>query len=130
MDDVKDKNLERDNRNKGPESSKVSSTTKCYKCQGYRHLAASCPSLVRVTIINGTPTEATESNSNVYIFKGEHYEADEEPTSDDVGLNCINQTLSTYLSVVRCVPSQPIEVNDWRKKYYLPHVHQNWKQKL
>jgi len=31
-------------------------------------------------------------------------ETDENPISDDVGLNCINQTPSTHLSVVRCVP--------------------------
>jgi len=31
-DDIKGKSLEWDNRNKGPKFSKVSSTTKCYKC--------------------------------------------------------------------------------------------------
>ena len=51
----------------------------------------------------------------MYTFKGEDSETDEEPTSDDVGLNCINQTGSTHLFVVKCVPSQPIEKDDWRK---------------
>ena len=79
-DDIKGKNLEQENRNKGHESSKVSSTTKCYKCHGYGHLAASCPNLDRITIINGTPTEATESDSDVYIFKGEEdSETDKDP---------------------------------------------------
>jgi len=50
----------------------------------------------------------------VYIFDGEE-ETDEEPTSDDVDLNGINQTHSTHLSVVRCVLSQPTEKDDWRK---------------
>jgi len=59
--------LERDNKNKSPELFKVNSTTKCYKCQGYGH--ASCPSLVRITIIDGTSTEATELDSDVYIFE-------------------------------------------------------------
>ena len=86
-DDIKGKSLEPDNRNKGPDSSKVSSTIKCYKCQCYGHLAANCPSLA---IIDGTLTEATEPDSDVYIFKGEEDSGDEEPTSDNIGLNCIN----------------------------------------
>jgi len=48
----------------------------------------------------------------VYIFKGEDSETDEEPTSDDVGLNYINQTPLTHLSVIKCVPSQPAEKDD------------------
>jgi len=60
-------------------------------------------------------TEATEPDFDVYIFEGEDYETDEEPTSDDVGLNCINQTPLTHLSVIRCAPSQPTEMDDWRK---------------
>ena len=51
----------------------------------------------------------------MYIFEGKYFETDEESTSDDVGLNCINRILSTHLSVVRCVPSQPAENDDWRK---------------
>ena len=66
--DIEGKNLERDNINKGPDSSRVSFTTKCYKCQGYGHLAASCPSLVKVIIIDGTPTETIESDSDEYTY--------------------------------------------------------------
>ena len=56
------------------------------------------------------------SHSEEYIYDpGENSEIDEDPTSDDVGLNCINQTPSTHLSVVRCVPSQLAEKDDWRK---------------
>ena len=104
-DDIKGKSLEHHNRNKDPDSFRVSSTTKCYKCQGYGHLAVNCPSLVRITIIDETPTEATKSDSNVYIFKGKDFEIDEEPTSDD-GLNCINQIPSTHLTVVIYGPFQ------------------------
>jgi len=56
--DNRNKSLERDNRNKSLESSKVSFTTKCYKCQVYEHLAVSCLSFVRITIIDGTLTKA------------------------------------------------------------------------
>ena len=56
------------------------------------------------------------SHSEEYIYDpGENFEIDEDPTSNDVGLNCINQTPSTHLSVVRCVPSQLAEKDDWRK---------------
>jgi len=58
---IKGKSLERDNKNKGLELLKISSTIKCYKCQGYKHLATSCPSLIKITIIDGIPTKVTES---------------------------------------------------------------------
>jgi len=51
----------------------------------------------------------------VCVFKGENSETDEEPTSDDVGLNCISQTPSTYLYVVKRVSSLPAKKDDWRK---------------
>jgi len=68
-----------------------------------------------ITIIDGTPIETTESQSEKYIYDPGDVETGEELTSDDVGLNCINQTPSTHLFVIRCVPSQPAEKNDWRK---------------
>ena len=42
-------------------------------------------------------------------------DTDKEITWDDIGLNCIRPTLSTHLSVVRRVPSQPVENDDWKK---------------
>jgi len=51
----------------------------------------------------------------VYIFKREEYKTNEEPTSDDVSLNCIKQTPSTHLSIVKCVSSLPVEKDDWKK---------------
>ena len=77
---------------------------RCYKCQGYEHLAASCPSLVKITIIDGTPTKATESDSDEYTYYPD-VKTDGESSSDDVGLNCIRPTLSTHLSIVKCVLS-------------------------
>ena len=108
--DIKGKSLERDNKNNGPVLFKAGSTTKCYKFQDYRHLAASCPSLVKITIIDRTPTETTESDSEEYTYHSEGVETD-ELSSDDVGLNCIRLTMSTHLSV-KCVPSQPVEKDD------------------
>ena len=112
---IKGKSFERDNKNTSPEFPKVSSIIKCYKCQGYEHLAVNCPSLIGITIINETPTEATESDFDVYIFKEENSKTDEKPRIDDVGFNCIDQAPSGHLSVIRCVLSQPTEEDDWRK---------------
>jgi len=113
-DDIKGKSLERDNINKGPDSSRVSFTTKCYKCQGYGHLAASCPSLVKVIIIDGTPTETIESDSDEYTYHPD-VETDDESSSDDVSLNCIRPTPSTHLSIVKCVPSPLTKQVDWKR---------------
>ena len=90
-----------------------SSTIKCYKCQGYGHLAACCYSLIKITIIDGTPTEITELDSEEYTYHSEGVETDDELSSDDIGLNCIRPTLSPHLSVVKCVPSQPAKKDDW-----------------
>jgi len=89
-DDIKGKSFERDNRHKGPDSSRVSSTTKCYICQGYRHLATNCPSLVKITIIDGTPTEVTESDSDEYTYHPD-VETDDESSSDNIGLTALGQ---------------------------------------
>jgi len=111
---TKGKSLERDNKNKSPEFVKVSSTTKYYKCQGYGHLAASCPNLVKITIIDGTPTEVTESDTEEYTYHPKVVETDES-SSDDVGLNCIRPTPSTHLPVVKCVLFQLARKDDWRR---------------
>ena len=51
------------------------------------------------------PTEAIESDLEEYIYDPGDAETDEEFTSDDVGLNRINQTPSIHLFVIRRVPS-------------------------
>jgi len=91
----------------------VSSTTKCYKCQGYGYLVAICPSLVKITIIDGASIEATGSDSE-YTYHPD-VKTDDVSSSDDVGLNCIRPTPSIHLSVIKCVPSPPAEKVDWRK---------------
>ena len=56
-------------------------------------------------------THAIELDSNRFIFQSGEVDSDidKEITDDNIGLNFIRQTLSTHLSVVRCVPSQPAE---------------------
>jgi len=112
--DIKGKSFEHDNKKKGLEFPKVSSTIKYYKYQGYRHLTVNCPSLDKITIMDGTPTKDTVSLWRVHLWPWD-VETDEKFTSDDVDLNCINKTLSIHLSIVRCVLSQPAEKDEWRK---------------
>ena len=59
--------------------------------RSYGHLAVSCHILVKIIIIDGTPTEAIELDSEEYIYDLRDAEIVEEFTSDDVGLNCINK---------------------------------------
>ena len=75
-------------------------------------MAASCSNLVKITIIDGTPIEATESDSDEYTYHP-NVETDVESSSDDVDLNCIKPTSSTH--VVKCAPSPPTEKIDWRR---------------
>jgi len=53
-----------------------------------------------------TPTEATESKSDVYIFKGEDSETDEDLISDDVG----QSNATTHLSVVKCALTTSLKI--------------------
>ena len=39
---------------------------------------------------------------------------DDETTGNNIGLNCIQPTMSIQLSVARCALSQPKEKDDWR----------------
>ena len=98
------KSLEQDIKNKAPSFAKLVPQPSATNAKVMRHLPVSYPSVVRITIIDGTPTEITELGSEEYIYDLGDVETDEEPTSDDVGLNCINQTPSNHLSVVRCTP--------------------------
>ena len=45
----------------------------------------------------------------MYIFEGEDSETDEEPTNDDVGLNCINHTPSTHFLLLDVSPSNKLK---------------------
>jgi len=58
-----------------------------------------------------------EPGSDKFTFQlGEvDSDTDKEITGDDISLNCIRPTPSTHLSVVRRVPSQPAEKDDWKR---------------
>ena len=47
--------------------SKLSTTIKCYKCQGYRHVAAKYPSTFKIAITDGVPIEAPKPDSTISL---------------------------------------------------------------
>ena len=59
-DNNKSKNTEKD-------FFKISPITKCYKCQGYGHVDANCPSLFKITINNRVPIETPMSDSTISL---------------------------------------------------------------
>ena len=96
---------------------KVSPTIKCYRCQGYQHIATNCSSPSKIALINGLPVVESESESDEFTFQPGDVDSDinEEITCDDVDLNCIRPTPLTHLSVVRCALSKPKEKVNWRR---------------
>ncbi|XP_020258176.1 uncharacterized protein LOC109834550 [Asparagus officinalis] len=117
--DTSSGNKERDNKGKGTERnfSKVSSTTKCYKCQGYGHVAANCPSPVKIAIVNGEPVEELESKTDEFVYhvEEEDFDSSEEFDENDISIGCIRSTPSSQLAVVRCALTQPKDQDDWRR---------------
>jgi len=90
---------------------------KCYRCQGYGHVAANSSSPIKIAIINGMPIADPELELDEFIYRPDKVDSDidEEITGDDIGLHCIRPTSSNYLSVIRCPLSQPKEEDDWRR---------------
>ena len=70
--DTSDKCVEKDTKEKSieKESFKVSPTTKCYKCQVYKHIAANCSINVKFAFVNGVPVAELESDSDEFIYQG------------------------------------------------------------
>ena len=63
--------VEKDDKAKHPEridKSKVSSTTKCFRCQCYGHMAATCPSPFKISVINGSPVEESDSETDEFVY--------------------------------------------------------------
>ena len=48
-------------------NSKISLTTKCYKCQGWGHVAANCPSSFKIDINDGVPIETPKPSSIISL---------------------------------------------------------------
>jgi len=101
------KGKQSDDRSKLSEQilSKFSVSTKSYRCQGYGHIAANCPSEMKITFINGVPTQAPESDDEEITY---HPDISEDDASDydqegsDAECKYIQLAPSNYISVVRC----------------------------
>ena len=82
-----------------------SAFTKCYRCQGYGHIAANCPCEMKITLINGVPTQTPESDDEEVTYYPDINE-DDDSDYDQEGLdaecNYIQLTPSTYIFVARC----------------------------
>jgi len=50
-----------------------------YRCQGYGHVAANCPSEMKITFINGVPIQASESDDDEVTY---HLDINEDDDSD------------------------------------------------
>jgi len=113
-----------DDHSKPPEqtSSKFSASTKCYKCQGYNHIATNCLSEMKVTFVNGVPTQAPESDDEKVTYHPKINEDDDfdyDQESSDAECNYIHLILSNYVSVVRCAFSQE---NNWEELLSFTHL--------
>jgi len=87
---------------------------------------------MKITFVNGVPTQASKSDDEEVTY---HPEINEDDDSDydqegsDVEYNYIQLTPSNYISVVRCAFSQ--EKNDWRRTAFFHTIikigDKNWK---
>ncbi|KAK4489657.1 hypothetical protein RD792_005469 [Penstemon davidsonii] len=108
----KDLNATYPSNNKGKGVSKDAQgrgTQKCYKCQGFGHFAAQCPT-----------KEATRNmlatSSNVNGEEGEYEEEVYEPDFETSDPNLEDdEDDNPQLGVVRCTLAQPKSTDDWRR---------------
>ena len=114
------KNKNRDDRRKPSKqnSSKISVSTKCYRCQSYWHVAANCGNEIEITFIDGDPIKTLDSDSKSFAYhpnleKSDDSEYNQEGFDDEC--NCIRPALLNYISFIRYAFSQYEEKDDWRR---------------
>ena len=67
--DTKGKSIENKGKDTDREFSKLAPAIKCYKCQGYGHVAANYPTPVKIALINREHEVVSESESQEFIFQ-------------------------------------------------------------
>ena len=86
--DTKDKGVESNAKDMSTKNdfSKLSPIIKCYKCQGYGHVAANCPTPFRVVIDKLPVTESTFISEELILQaeEPENYDSDEEIQGDEI----------------------------------------------
>ncbi|XP_072987259.1 uncharacterized protein [Typha latifolia] len=105
--EYKGKNIEKD-------FSKINPRVKCYKCQGYGHVAANCASPYKISLIEEPFEEDSEQDFDGYVHHVDGEEGDFEDEEEENTLGCLRHIASTRLHVVRCALSQPKVNDDWR----------------
>jgi len=71
---------------------------------------------MKITFVNGVPTQAPESNDEEVTYHpdiNEDNDSDYDQEGSDAEYNYIQLASSNYISVVRCAFSQ--EKDDWRR---------------
>ncbi|XP_072993886.1 LOW QUALITY PROTEIN: uncharacterized protein [Typha latifolia] len=110
--EYKGKNIEKD-------FSKINPRVKCYKCQGYGHVAANCASPYKISLIEEPFEEDSEQDFDGYVHHVDGEEGDFEDEEEENTLGCLRHIDSTRLHVVRCALSQPKVNDDWRRSSIL-----------
>ncbi|XP_072962671.1 uncharacterized protein [Typha angustifolia] len=106
--EYKGKNVEKD-------FSKINPRVKCYKYQGYGHVAANCASPYKISLIEEPFEEDSKQDFDGYVHHVDGEEGDFEDEEEENTLGCLRHIDSTRLHVVRCAFSQPKVNDDWRR---------------
>ena len=114
----KNKNIDDCSKPSEQNSSKISTSTGCYRCQSYRHAIANCGSEIKITFIDGVPIKSLDSDSENFAY---HLNLDKSDDSEynqegfDVECYCTRPAALNYISFIRYAFSQYKENDNWRK---------------
>jgi len=73
------------------------------RCQGYGHIFANCPSEMKITFVNGVPTQAPKSDDEEVTYQldiNEDDDSDYDQEGSDAECNYIQLARSNYTSAI------------------------------